>query len=82
MRLKNKVALITGASSGIGRETSLLFSKEGAKVVVVDINDAGGEETVQMVKDGGGEAIYFHADISKSADCENMIDALKKIMAH
>ncbi len=72
MRLKNKVALITGASSGIGRETSLLFSKEGAKVVVVDINDAGGEETVQMVKDAGGEAIYVHADVSKSADCENM----------
>jgi len=78
MRLKDKVALITGASSGIGRETSLLFSKEGAKIVVVDVNDAGGEETVQMVKDGGGEAIYFHADISKSADCENMIECAEK----
>ena len=73
MRLKDKIALITGASSGIGRETSMLFAKEGAKVVVVDVNDAGGEETVKMVKDIGGESVYVHADVSKSGDCENMV---------
>ena len=73
MRLKDKIALITGASSGIGRETSILFSKKGAKVVVVDVNDAGGEETVKMVKENGGDAVYVHADVSKSADCENMV---------
>ena len=73
MRLKDKIALITGASSGIGRETSILFAKEGAKVVVVDINDAGGEETVKMVKDSGGDSVYVHADVSKSGDCENMV---------
>jgi NAD(P)-dependent dehydrogenase (short-subunit alcohol dehydrogenase family) len=73
MRLENKVALITGASSGIGRETSLLFASEGAKVVAADINDAGGEETIQMIRDAGGEATYVHADVSKAVDCENMV---------
>ena len=73
MRLENKVALITGASSGIGRETSVLFASEGARVVAVDINDAAGEETIQMIHDAGGEAIYVHADVVKAADCENMV---------
>ncbi len=73
MRLENKVALITGASSGIGRETSVLFASEGAKVVAVDINDAGGEETIQMIRNAGGEATYVHADVVKAADCENMV---------
>lgn len=73
MRLQDKVALITGASSGIGRATCLLFAREGAKVVLVDINDEGGAQTQQAIKKEGGEAIYVHADISKAADCENMI---------
>jgi NAD(P)-dependent dehydrogenase (short-subunit alcohol dehydrogenase family) len=73
MRLKDKVALITGAGSGIGRETALLFAAEGAKVVVVDINDAAGSETVERVRANGGEATYVHADVSKAADCENMV---------
>ncbi len=73
MRLENKVALITGASSGIGRETSVLFASEGAKVVVVDINDAGGEETIKIISDAGGEATYVHADVTKAADCMNMV---------
>jgi NAD(P)-dependent dehydrogenase (short-subunit alcohol dehydrogenase family) len=73
MRLDNKVALITGASSGIGRETSVLFAQEGAKVVAVDINDAGGEETVHMIQQAGCEAVYVHADVSKAADAENMV---------
>jgi NAD(P)-dependent dehydrogenase (short-subunit alcohol dehydrogenase family) len=73
MRLPDKVALITGAGSGIGRETALLFASEGAKVVVVDVNDSAGEETVGTVRGQGGEATYVHADVSKGGDCERMV---------
>jgi NAD(P)-dependent dehydrogenase (short-subunit alcohol dehydrogenase family) len=73
MRLENKVALITGAGSGIGKETSLLFAKEGAKVVAVDVNDAAGHQAVDLIKQSGGQAIYVHADVSKASDCENMV---------
>ncbi len=72
-KLDNKVALITGAGSGFGRATSTLFSKEGAKVVVVDWVAEGGEETVRMIKGAGGEAIFVNADISKTEDVKNMI---------
>lgn len=71
MRLKDKVALITGAGSGIGRETALLFAREGARVVVVDINDAAGQETVQMI--GTDAAVYVRADVSRAADCAHMV---------
>ncbi|MEZ4658460.1 MAG: glucose 1-dehydrogenase [Caldilineaceae bacterium] len=73
MRLQDKVALITGASSGIGRETTLLFAQEGASVTVVDINDEGGQETVRMVEQAGGRAIYIRADVSKATDCQQMV---------
>ncbi len=73
MRLQNKVAVITGGSSGIGRATALLFAAEGAKVVITDVNDAGGQETLDLIKAAGNEALYFHADVSKAADCEGMI---------
>lgn len=73
MRLPNKVALITGAGSGIGRETALLFAKEGASVVVADVNDDAGQKVVAELKSNGGQAVYAHADVSKSADAEAMI---------
>ncbi|MFL6202168.1 MAG: glucose 1-dehydrogenase [Thermoanaerobaculia bacterium] len=73
MRLKDKVALITGAGSGIGRETALLFASEGARVVVADVNDAGGQAVVEELRAGGGEAVYVHADVSKAAEAEGMI---------
>jgi NAD(P)-dependent dehydrogenase (short-subunit alcohol dehydrogenase family) len=73
MRLENKVALITGGGSGIGYHTALLFAQEGASVVVVDINDEGGNKTVQEIIDNGGQATYVHADVSKAEDCQNMV---------
>jgi NAD(P)-dependent dehydrogenase (short-subunit alcohol dehydrogenase family) len=82
MRLQGKVALITGGGGGIGRETALLFAKEGAQVVVVDVNDEAGAETVRQVeagRDAGwGEAIYVHADVSRAAECEAMVAAAEE----
>jgi NAD(P)-dependent dehydrogenase (short-subunit alcohol dehydrogenase family) len=75
MRLENKTALITGAAGGIGRESAILFAREGAAIAVVDVNDGGGAETLQAVEAEGGRAVFIHADVSQSADCESMIRA-------
>ena len=73
MRLKDKVALITGAGSGMGRASALLFAKEGAKVAVCDINEKNGMDTVDIINKGGGESIFVKADVSVAKDVENMI---------
>ena len=78
MRLENKTALITGGSSGIGRATCLLFAKEGAKVIVADINENEGYNTVQMIKKDGGEAAFIKADVSKAEECKAMVDFAEK----
>jgi NAD(P)-dependent dehydrogenase (short-subunit alcohol dehydrogenase family) len=77
-RLDGKVALITGAGSGIGRESALLFAAEGAAVVVVDVADTGGRETVAAVETAGGRAIFVHADVTKAEDAERMITSTEK----
>src|SRR4051795_11715960 len=71
MRLQNKVALITGGGSGIGKASCLRFAHEGAKVVVADLK--GAESTVDEIKSAGGDAAAFSADISKAKDCEAMV---------
>jgi len=78
MRLSNKVALITGAGSGIGRESALLFAKQGAKVVVADIDPKTGQETVSMIESAGGHAAFTAADVSKAADARAMIEFAEK----
>ncbi len=75
MRLANKIALITGAGSGMGRVASLLFAREGAKVAAIDVNERAAEETAQKIKAEGGHAFAFRADVSKGADAEAMVAA-------
>jgi len=72
-RLDGKVAIITGAGSGIGRATATLFAREGAKVVVADWATGDGEETVRTIREAGGEAIFVKADVSKAEDVKNMV---------
>ncbi len=75
MRLDGKVALITGAGSGMGRAAAELFAREGARVVVSDVVDAAGAETVAAITAAGGEATFVRADVSQWADCEAMVKA-------
>jgi len=79
MRLKNKIAIITGAGSGIGRAIALAFSKEGAKIVVADWSEQGGETTVEQIKKQKGKAIFVKTDVSKANDIDQMVkDCLDK----
>jgi len=70
---KDKVAVITGAGSGIGRACALAFAAEGAKVVIADIAVAGGEETVRMIKIAGGESVFVLCDVAKSVDVKSIM---------
>ena len=74
MRLEDKVAIITGSGGGQGKAAALLFSREGAKVVITDWNAELGEQALQEVKGAGGDAIFVQADVSKSADVRNLVD--------
>lgn len=73
MRLKDKVALITGAGSGIGRETALLFAEEGASVAAADLTAASVQETVDAITASGGRAVALTADVTSGADAEKMV---------
>ena len=72
-QFEDKVALVTGGSSGIGRATALGFAREGAKVVVTDVDVDGGIATVSMIKGAEGEAVFVEADVSQAADVEAMV---------
>jgi|HubBroStandDraft_6_1064221.scaffolds.fasta_scaffold70934_3 NAD(P)-dependent dehydrogenase (short-subunit alcohol dehydrogenase family) len=73
--LTGKVALITGAGSGIGRATALLFARQGARVLVADINEQGGLETVSMIRHNSGDAHFVCTDVGRLEDVKRMIDA-------
>jgi NAD(P)-dependent dehydrogenase (short-subunit alcohol dehydrogenase family) len=71
---ENKIVIVTGASSGIGRATAIAFAQEGAKVIVSDINDKEGEETVNMIKETKGEAFFIKCDVSKENEVKELVD--------
>jgi NAD(P)-dependent dehydrogenase (short-subunit alcohol dehydrogenase family) len=77
-RLAGKVALITGAGSGIGRESSLLFAQHGAAVVAVDLQRGAAEDTVRAITDAGGRAVAVEADVSQGDQCARMVDVAEQ----
>jgi len=73
-RVEGKVALVTGGASGIGRATALTFAREGAKLVIADMNEDGGQQTVHLITEQGGEAIFVQVDVSQATAVEAMIN--------
>ena len=73
MQLQDKVAVVTGGSSGIGRAAAIGFAREGAKVMIADVNVEGSNESVRMIRDAGGEASFIRCDISNPNDVEEMV---------
>ena len=74
MRLRGKVAIVTGAGSGIGEATAHTFAKEGAKVTVADVVDSAGNDTVEQIGAAGGDAIYVHTDVTSADDVQSMVN--------
>lgn len=72
-RLKGKVAVVTGGGSGMGRSSCVLFAKEGAKVVVAELDAKTGQETVEIIKKAGGDAVFVKTDVSNPSDCQRMV---------
>src|SRR5215813_3831489 len=72
-RVEGKVALVTGGASGIGRATALTFAREGAQLVIADMNEDGGQQTVHMIQENGGEATFVQVDVSQAIAVEAMI---------
>lgn len=73
MTFSGQVALVTGAAAGIGRATALAFAKEGLKVVVVDLDCPGGQETVELIRQAGGEGLFLPCDVTKEAQVQQMM---------
>jgi NAD(P)-dependent dehydrogenase (short-subunit alcohol dehydrogenase family) len=74
MRLKDKVAIVTGGGSGIGRATALLFAEHGARIVVADVDVKGGEETVSLIEHHNGKAVFIKTNVANSAEVKGMVD--------
>lgn len=79
MRLKDKIAIITGGTSGIGEATALLFAREGAKVAIAGRNSERGAAVVERIKKVGGASIFLHADVSLAQDCQRAVDETLRV---
>ncbi len=77
-KLEGRVALVTGGGSGIGRATALAFAREGAKVAIADVNVAGSEETVHLIRERGGEALFVRTDVTEAVEVEALINDVGK----
>src|SRR5262249_29858646 len=73
-RLKDRVTIVTGGASGIGRATALLFAREGAKLLICDLNDARSAETIQAIQAARGQARFRHADVTIAAEVQSVVD--------
>lgn len=82
MRLKDKVAVITGGTSGIGKATALLFAQEGARVAITGRSLERGDEVVQRIRNSRGEAIFLRADVSSASDCQRVVDETLRAFGH
>lgn len=76
--MEGKAGIVTGAGSGIGRASALAFAKEGAKVMVSDIRQEAGEETVRLIREAGGEAVFFQCDVSREEEVSDLVQAALK----
>lgn len=73
-QFEGKVAIVTGAASGIGQKSAQFFARDGAKVIVSDVDEQGGSETVNLIEDAGGEAMFVRTDVSDHRDCKKMVE--------
>ena len=81
-RLFEKVAIITGAARGIGKMAAILFAEEGAKVVIADIDEAGGEQTVREIQAAGGQAFFQHTDVTDAVQVERLVQTTVERYGH
>src|SRR5580658_4701867 len=77
-KLADKVAIVTGAGTGLGREVALLYAQEGARVVAADVRQAEGQQTVATVRERGGEALFVKTDVSDSSEVEALVAAAEQ----
>ena len=78
MRLQNKIALVTGGATGIGAATAVMYAREGAKVIIADLNEADGKATVQSIEAAGGSAQLIRTDVSQEADVAAMVESVEQ----